>query len=65
MRCTNHLPLIPDIGNYLFGGSSSDQAITLGGVTPDGKDAVCDMTYIFLKVTEMLCIRKERGQVYV
>ncbi|MDY6822834.1 MAG: pyruvate formate lyase family protein [Thermodesulfobacteriota bacterium] len=57
MRCTDHLPLVPDIGNYLFGGSSSDQAITLGGVTPDGDDAVNDMTYIFLKVTEMLCIR--------
>lgn len=57
MRCTDHLPLIPDIGNYLFGGSSSDQAITLGGITPDGRDAVNDMTYIFLKVTEMLGIR--------
>jgi len=57
LRCTDHLPLIPDIGNYLFGGSSSDQAITLGGVTPDGEDAVNDMTYIFLKVTEMLSIR--------
>jgi len=57
MRCTDHLPLVPDIGNYLFGGSSSDQAITLGGVTPDGRDAVNDMTYIFLKVTEMLKIR--------
>jgi pyruvate-formate lyase len=57
MRCTDHLPLIPDIGNYLFGGSSSDQAITLGGVTPEGEDAVNDMTYIFLKVTEILNIR--------
>lgn len=57
MRCTDHLPLVPDIGNYLFGGSSSDQAITLGGVTPDGKDAVNDMSYIFLKVTELLSIR--------
>lgn len=57
MRCTDHLPLIPDIGNYLFGGSSSDQAITLGGITPDGDDAVNDMTYIFLKVTEILGIR--------
>ena len=57
MRTTDHLPLIPDIGNYLFGGSSSDQAITLGGVTPSGEDAVNDMTYIFLKVTEMLSIR--------
>ncbi|MCP4132886.1 MAG: formate acetyltransferase [bacterium] len=57
MRCTDHLPLSPDIGNYLFSGSSSDQAITLGGTTPAGKDGVCDMTYIFLKVTEMLSIR--------
>jgi pyruvate formate-lyase/glycerol dehydratase family glycyl radical enzyme len=57
MRCTDHLPLIPDIGNYLFGGSSSDQAITLGGVTPEGEDAVNDMTYVFLKVTEILGIR--------
>jgi len=57
MRGTDHLPLVPDIGNYLFGGSSSDQAITLGGVTPEGKDAVNDMTYIFLKSTEILCIR--------
>lgn len=57
LRCTDHLPLIPDIGNHLFGGSSSDQAITLGGVTPEGEDAVNDMTYIFLKVTEMLGIR--------
>ena len=57
MRCTDHLPLVPDIGNYLFGGSSSDQAITLGGVTPEGNDGVNDMTYILLKVTEMLSIR--------
>ena len=57
MRCTDHLPLVPDIGNFAFGGSSSNQAITLGGVSPAGEDAVCDMTYIFLKVTEMLQIR--------
>jgi formate C-acetyltransferase len=57
MRMTDHLPLIPDIGNYLFGGSSSDQAITLGGITPEGLDAVNDMTYILLKVTEMLGLR--------
>jgi len=57
MRCTDHLPLSPDVANYYFGGSSSDQAITLGGITPEGEDAVNDMTYIFLKVTEMLSIR--------
>jgi len=57
LRCQDHVPLVPDIGNYLFGGSSSDQAITLGGVTPEGEDAVNDMTYVFLKVTEMLGMR--------
>ncbi len=57
MRCTDHLPLTPDMANWVFGGSSSDQAITLGGMTPEGEDGVCDITYIFLKVTEMLSIR--------
>ena len=57
IACQDHLPLTPDIGNYLFGGSSSDQAITLGGITPEGEDAVNDMTYVFLKVTEMMSMR--------
>lgn len=57
MRCTDHLPLYPDLGNFLFGGASSDQAITLGGVTRDGESAVNDMTYVLLKVTELLMIR--------
>ena len=56
-RCTDHLPCMPYIATIYFGGSSSDQAITLGGLTPEGEDAVNDMTYIFLKVTEMLSIR--------
>ena len=57
MRCTDHLPTVPDIGNYLFGGSSSTQSITLGGVTEQGESAVNDMTFILLKVTEMLKLR--------
>ncbi|MBI4508743.1 MAG: formate acetyltransferase [Deltaproteobacteria bacterium] len=57
LRCNDHVPLIPDIGNYLFGGSSANQAITLGGVTREGEDAVNDLTYVFLKVTEMLRLR--------
>ncbi len=56
LRLTDHMPLSPDIGNYLFGGSPADQAITIGGMTPEGNDGVNDMTYIFLKVTEMLSL---------
>lgn len=57
LRFSDHLPLSPDIGNYLFGGASSTQALTIGGMTPDGKDAVNDMTYIMLKAAEMLGLR--------
>ncbi|MEX2684393.1 MAG: pyruvate formate lyase family protein [Candidatus Sigynarchaeota archaeon] len=57
LKCGDHLPLVPNVGNKLFGGSSSDQALTLGGITPSGENAVNDLTYMFLKVTEMLSIR--------
>jgi formate C-acetyltransferase len=57
LKATDHLPLVPDIGNRLFGGSSSDQVITLGGVHADGSNAVSDMTWIFLKTVEMLRLR--------
>lgn len=57
LRFSDHLPLSPDIGNYLFGGASSTQALTIGGVTREGEDGVNDMTYIILKVTEMLGLR--------
>ncbi len=56
LRICDHMPLSPDIGNILFGTSPPNQAITLGGVTPEGEDGVNDMTYIFLKVTEMLAL---------
>jgi len=56
LRNAEHHALVPDVSNYLFGGSQSQTAITVGGVTRKGKDAVNDMTYIFLKVTEILSI---------
>jgi pyruvate-formate lyase len=57
LRCQDHLPLAADVGNKLFGRSSSNQTITLGGLDRAGESAVCDMTYIFLKVTEILTVR--------
>ena len=57
LRCTDHIPMSPDVGKHVVGGAPANQAVTLGGVTPDGKDAVNDMTYVFLKATEMLAIR--------
>ena len=57
LKCTDHLPLVPDMGNRLYGGSSSNQVITLGGQTRDGRSAVCDMSWIFAKATELLRLR--------
>ena len=52
----SHQILAPDIGNWQNGDSPPNGTITLGGVTPQGKDAVNDMTYILLKVTELLAL---------
>ncbi len=57
LQCNDHLPLVPSVGMRLFAGSSSDMAVTLGGVDAEGKSAVCDMTYVILKAAEMLTLR--------
>ena len=56
LKVTDHATLNPDIANHLFGGSPPSQTITIGGVTPEGDDAVNDMSYVILKVTEMLAL---------
>lgn len=54
LRLNDHDPFVPDVGNKLFGGSSSDDTVTVGGVDARGENAVCDMTYIVLKANEMM-----------
>jgi formate C-acetyltransferase len=54
VRINDHDPCIPNVGWKLFGGSSSDDTVTVGGVDRDGKNAVNDMTYLILKTNEML-----------
>jgi formate C-acetyltransferase len=49
--------VIPETGEALFGGTGSNQAITLGGVDSQGKDAVNDLTYVMLKATQLLLLR--------
>jgi pyruvate-formate lyase len=51
------VPMIPEAGEELVGGTGSNQAITLGGVDLKGKDAVNDLTYLMLRVTELLVLR--------
>jgi len=54
LRINDHDPLIPNVGWKLFGGSSSDDTVTVGGVNRDGNTAVNDMTFLILKTNEML-----------
>ncbi|MFH2010951.1 MAG: pyruvate formate lyase family protein [bacterium] len=54
VRSNDHAPMIPSVGNKLFGGTTSDDTITVGGVDRGGENAVCDMTYLVLKAAEMI-----------
>lgn len=61
LKIGDHVPMIPDAGEQLFGGTGSNQAITIGGVMPNSseiaKDAVNELTYVMLKATELMMLR--------
>lgn len=57
LKIGDHVPTIPDAGEQLFGGTGSNQAITIGGVDKDGRDAVNDLTYVMLRATELMKLR--------
>ncbi|MDY6911921.1 MAG: pyruvate formate lyase family protein, partial [Chloroflexota bacterium] len=57
LKIADHVPVVPETGEQLFGGTGSNQAITLGGVDPQGSDAVNDLTYVMLRATELLKLR--------
>ncbi len=57
LKIGDHVPMIPDAGEQLFGGTGSNQAITIGGIDKDGKDAVNDLTYVMLRATELMRLR--------
>ncbi|MBT7618102.1 MAG: hypothetical protein HN590_12540 [Calditrichaeota bacterium] len=56
-KIADNVNLVPQAAEKLFGGAGAVPAITLGGVNKDGKDAVNELTYVLLKVTELLPIR--------
>ncbi len=56
-KIADNVNLVPEAAEKLFGGAGSVPAITLGGVDPEGNDAVNELTYLLLKVTELLPIR--------
>jgi pyruvate formate-lyase/glycerol dehydratase family glycyl radical enzyme len=57
LKLADHDPMSPETAEELFGGSGSNQAITLGGVDASGRDAVNDLTYVMLRATELLKVK--------
>jgi len=57
LKIGDHVPTIPDAGEQLFGGTGSNQAITIGGVDKNGENAVNDLTYVMLRATELMKLR--------
>jgi len=57
LKIGDHVPTMPNAGEQLFGGTGSNQAITIGGVDAEGHDAVNDLTYAMLRATELMKLR--------
>jgi len=56
-KLADNVIMVPEASEEMFGGAGTAPALTLGGVDSNGEDAVNDLTYIMLKVTELLRIR--------
>lgn len=57
LKLGDNVNLVPEAAERLFGGAGAVPAVTLGGVDAEGKDAVNELTWLFLKVTELMPIR--------
>ncbi|MGC9985106.1 MAG: pyruvate formate lyase family protein [Polyangia bacterium] len=57
LKIGDHVPTVPATGEQLFGGTGSNQAITVGGVDAEGRDAVNDLTYLMIRATELMMLR--------
>lgn len=58
IKLGDNVDLVPQVSEELFGGAGTAPAVTVGGVDADGADAVNDLTYIMLRVTELLKLRE-------
>ena len=57
LKLNDNTNLVPETAEELFGGAGTVPAVTVGGVDENGNDAVNDLTYIMLRVTELLKTR--------
>lgn len=57
LKLNDNTNLVPETAEELFGGAGTVPAVTVGGIDENGEDAVNDLTYIMLRVTELLRLR--------
>lgn len=57
LKLADNVNMVPETAEELWGGAGTAPAVTVGGVDSNGEDAVNDLTYIMLRVTELLKIR--------
>jgi pyruvate formate-lyase/glycerol dehydratase family glycyl radical enzyme len=57
LKLNDNTNLVPETGEELFGGAGTVPAVTVGGINAEGEDAVNDLTYVMLRITELLKTR--------
>ncbi len=57
LKLNDNTNLVPETAVELFGGAGTVPAVTVGGIDEKGEDAVNELTYLMLKVTELLKTR--------
>ncbi len=57
LKLNDNTNLVPETAEELWGGAGTVPAVTVGGIDENGEDAVNDLTYIMLRVTELLKTR--------
>lgn len=57
LKLADHVIMVPEAGEELFGGTGSNQAVTIGGTDEQGNDAVNELSYLILKATELMRLR--------
>jgi formate C-acetyltransferase len=57
LKLNDNTNLVPELAEQLFGGAGTVPAVTVGGIDENGNDAVNELTYLMLRVTELLKTR--------
>jgi pyruvate formate-lyase/glycerol dehydratase family glycyl radical enzyme len=57
LKLNDNTNLVPETAEELFGGAGTVPAVTVGGIDEKGENAVNELTYLMLRVTELLKLR--------